>query len=200
MDNVESKEYMRIQLATNIRNKFSNVYDLLYYMDSEEKFKVLKELSQLIKEFLSDDDINKKFIELANNSTVKENSTNNELKVKAFEVIRNILIHFPIFEKWDDVFLTKNLLNWSNSKSNTILNFFENNKNSEIDYVIYTKEDDRFSPTHPIKMKILPLDDKKPVFLKDMITEDEVIWTFALIDYYLNYMGLGLDYDFYISA
>lgn len=200
MNNVETKEYMKVQLATNIRNKFRNVYDVLYCMNSEDKFKILKELSQLINEFLSDDDINKKFIELANNSTVEENSTNNELKVKVFEVIRNILIHFPIFEKWDEVFLTKNLLKWNDSKGKTILRFFEKNENSEIEYIIYTKEGDGFSPTHPIKMKIIPLDDNKPIFLKDMITEDEVIWTFALIDYYLNYMGLGLDYYFYVSV
>lgn len=33
-----------------------------------------------------------------------------------------------------------------------------------------------------------------------MISEDDVIWTFALIDYYLNYMDLGLDYFYYVSA
>ena len=160
----------------------------------------IKELSSLITEFLSADDINKKFIELANSSTVAENSSNNELKVEVFEVIRNILIHFPNFKKWDDVFLTKNLLRWNDPKGKTILKFFENNVNKKIDYVIYTKENDVFGPTHPITMKIFPLNDDKPVFLKNMISEDEVIWTFALIDYYLNYMNLGLDYFYYVSA
>ena len=200
MKNVDAKEYMRLQLATNIRDKFRNIYEVLYDLDSEEKFNILKELASLISEFLSDDDTNKKFIELANNSRVLENSNNNEIKVEVFEIIRNILIHFPIFKKWDDVFLTKDLLKWNNPKGNTILRFFESNINKEIDYIIYTKKDDVFGPTHPIKMKILPLSDSEPVFLKNMISENEVIWTFALIDYYLNHMNLGLDYFYYVSA
>lgn len=29
-----------------------------------------------------------------------------------FKCIRNILIHFPFFDSWDNVYVTKNLINW----------------------------------------------------------------------------------------
>lgn len=29
-----------------------------------------------------------------------------------FKWIRNILIHFPFFDSWDNVYVTKNLINW----------------------------------------------------------------------------------------
>lgn len=32
-----------------------------------------------------------------------------------FKCIRNILIHFPFFDSWDEVYVTKNLINWERS-------------------------------------------------------------------------------------
>ncbi len=30
-----------------------------------------------------------------------------------FKFIRNVISHFPLFEKWDEVYLTKALVNWN---------------------------------------------------------------------------------------
>lgn len=35
-----------------------------------------------------------------------------EIASEFFAFIRNILIHFPFFQTWDDVFINKNIVNW----------------------------------------------------------------------------------------
>lgn len=192
MDVKETKDFVEVNLAEKIRDKINYIYNSLY-ISSEEKFSILKEVSILITELLSTEETKKKFISLANSSKVKQNSENNDIKFKAFQIIRHIVTHFPFFNKWDDVFITNNLLNWNGKDNQSIKKFFNHNVNKEITYVIYTKSFDTWEPTHPVTMKVLPLSDDKPVFMKDMISEDDVIWTFGLIDHYLDFMGFGLE-------
>lgn len=192
MNVFETRNFVEIELAKRIRDKMNCIYDLLY-MTSEEKFSLLKELSLLITELLSMEETKKKFIALANSSKVKENSENNDIKFKTFEIIRHIVIHFPFFEKWDDVFITNALLNWNDKENQSIQKFFRRNIDKEITYMIYTKPFDKWEPTHPVTMKVLPINDDNPVFMRDMISEDDVIWTFGLIDHYLDFMGFGLE-------
>jgi hypothetical protein len=47
-----------------------------------------------------------------------------EIAGELFKVIRNVLMHFPFFTQWDDVNITKNLINW-HKPSQTIDRFFE---------------------------------------------------------------------------
>jgi hypothetical protein len=192
MNVFEARNFVEIELAKRIRNKMNCIYDLLY-MTSEEKFSLLKELSLLITELLSTEETKKKFIALANSSKVKENSENNDIKFKTFEIIRHIVIHFPFFKKWDDVFITNALLNWNDKENQSIQKFLKCNIDKEITYMIYTNPFDKWEPTHPVTMKVLPINDDNPVFMKDMISENDVIWTFGLIDHYLDFMGFGLE-------
>ena len=41
-----------------------------------------------------------------------------------FKVVRNIFVHFPVFETWDDVWVSKELVNWQNGGL-TIDRFFK---------------------------------------------------------------------------
>ncbi|KAI4446062.1 hypothetical protein C823_000579 [Eubacterium plexicaudatum ASF492] len=38
-----------------------------------------------------------------------------------FSFIRNLLLHFPIFKTWDEVYVNKNLATWS--KKDKLINF-----------------------------------------------------------------------------
>lgn len=190
MNRNEIKIYVERELAKKIREKMVSIYSLLA-MDSFGKYATIKELSQLITELLSNNDTQKRFIDLANESIA--NGNNNDAKFRTFEVIRNIVSHFPFFEKWDDVFITNNLLNWDGNNYRGIKNYFRDNANQTLVYEIYMKMNGNWEVAHTVKMNVLPIDDENAVFMKDMITEEDVIWTFCIIDCYLDYMGFGLD-------
>ena len=77
-----------------------------------------------------------------------------------------------------------------------MLTFYQTIKiicNKTLKYIIYTKQFDKWEPAHTVTMKVLPIADEKETYMKDMITENDVIWTFSLIDHYLDYMGFGLE-------
>lgn len=190
MNEQETNDFIIKQLAEKIRDKMVSL-DLLLNSSSEQKFSVIKELSPLITELLSKKEIRDKFVDLANSSKVKENSEDNNIKFKAFEIIRHIIIHFPFFDNWNDVFITNNLLSWNNKEHWAIKKFFS--KEAVFQYVIYTKNYDKWEPSRHVKMNVKKLDDSNPLYLKDVISEDDVIWTFGLIDHYLDFMGFGLD-------
>ena len=41
-----------------------------------------------------------------------------------FRTVRNIIVHFPFFDKWNDIYITKTMCNWL-KEGQTIDNFFE---------------------------------------------------------------------------
>lgn len=189
MNKNETRGYVERHLAEKIRYKMGCIEDLLADT-SDEKFAIISEVSLLITKLLSNEDTKKKFIELANRSTV--NGEDNDVKFRTFEIIRNIVSHFPFFETWDEVFITNNLLNWNGKNYDGIKKYFRENCDKTLKYIIYTKQFGKWEPAHTVTMKVLPIDDEKKVYMKNMITEDDVIWTFSLIDYYLDYMGFEL--------
>ena len=94
-----------------------------------------------------------------------------------FSFIRNLLLHFPIFNNWNDVYISKNLATWN--KAGTIHRFLE--KSSKI------KIDDKGTIHYRIweKSKKLMTDisisfpeeygDNNSIFLKDLVSEQEGI-------------------------
>lgn len=102
--------------------------------------------------------------------TFEEGYARDLLEIVAF--VRNLLFHFPIFEKWDDIYISKNmtltLINPNNdpSKKNMkgeIYNFL--NKPKAFDSLSFNK---RSTPS-VIYPKITS--DEEIVFLKDIIDE-----------------------------
>lgn len=111
--------------------------------------------------------------------TVKKQrpSMESEIGGSLFKFVRNVLAHFPVFETWDDVWVSKVLVNWQR-EGLTIDRFLKKySGHAEVKY--------RFWEAEKKKMTYMSIrfpkeygDDK--VYLKDMIAEKDGV-KFALI-------------------
>ena len=178
--------------AEKIKEKIDIALDYTYRFNvtDNEKFEVIKQLASLVSELLDKEGIKNKLIELANTSTV--NGEDNEIKIDTFDLIRNILIHFPIFETWDEICISKKLLKWNTDKSGQIIKYFEKNCNKTFKYRIFLNENDEWVERHTITVTIPELNDNNTIYLKDILSLDNAIWTFGIIDYYLKDLGLNI--------
>lgn len=164
----------------------------------KEKFELIKSLSSLVSELLDRNDLKEKLLDLANSSKI--NGEDNEIKIETFDFIRNILIHFPIFETWKEICISKKLLNWNRPYNGKIEKFLVNNLNKTFTYRIFLNENNEWVEKKTITVTVPELNDKNKIFLNDIITLEDAIWTFGILDYYLKDMGLNINmYKFSVS-
>lgn len=90
-----------------------------------------------------------------------------------FSFIRNLLLHFPIFDTWDDVYITKDLATWVKSgQINTFLkrcHGYQIDGQGSIKYRIWEEKTQKmayFSVNFPEQYE------QKRIYLKDIITEE----------------------------
>lgn len=153
--------------------------------DNEEMFNVIKEISAIFDEIIKIDSNRKEFESLLRDSIVGGDQY--ECKREMFRLIRHILVHFPVFNKWDDVFINRKIVRWNNNMYGGIEKFFDKYGGSKIDFSIYTKKDYFYDKTKSFSIKIPSLKDSEPVYLKDMISFEDVLWLFILVGYYLEW-------------
>lgn len=196
MNKEETKKYITNEFAKKIREIMTRYHcTYLYQLSSNEKFEIIKRVTSLTNELLKDKKIRAKFIELISKSTV--NGDNPELRFDTFEMIRNLNSHFPNFDTWDEVFISNELLTWDRNFS-SIKDYFNNNHDKSLNYDIYIKTPFGWEKRHTVKFIIPKLKNGVKLYLKDVISEDDVIWTFCLIDSLLEYLGLDIiDYSGY---
>lgn len=93
-----------------------------------------------------------------------------------FSFVRNLLLHFPIFENWDDVYISKDLATWN--KVGTIHKFLKESSKIKIDdkgtikYRIWEKS--KKLMTH-ISINFPEEYNDNKIFLKDIVSEKEGI-------------------------
>ena len=195
MDKIKKEvEQLIAEKIRNIMNKINFPYIIAH---DDEIFDKVQKLSALVTELLKDKEIKEKFEELANQSKV--NGENNDVKLEVFTMLRNIILHFPFFDKWEDIYLNRKILNWNRNKKGSIEKFFDKNKNKKLKYTIYMKHENKWNPEHEVNIEIPNLDDNKKIYLKDIISIKDILWTFAIIDYYLDYIGYTLDTNCHLS-
>lgn len=89
-----------------------------------------------------------------------------------FKLIRNILLHFPFFEKWDDVWITQSLVNLYSTRPQFIDKFLsENEGRDELKYRFWEENRKRMTYISVIFPKNYTSGGK--VFLKDILPEKE---------------------------
>lgn len=181
------------KLAFKIRETMSEISFPFEIVSEEWGFDIIKNTSFLIAELLSNKDTKNDFIKAASKS--KANGKNNEIWIESFEVIRDIIAHFPFFDSWDDIYLNRVLLNWNNKNLKNkkhIESFFDKYAGKEIGYDIYTHNGENWIVTHTAVMHIPKLKVYKKIYLKDIISFSDVIWTFCIIDYYISFMNFDV--------
>lgn len=93
-----------------------------------------------------------------------------------FSFVRNLLLHFPIFDNWDDVYISKDLATWN--KAGTIHKFLKESTKIKIDgkgtikYRIW--EESKKLMTH-ISINFPEKYNENKIFLKDIVSEKEGI-------------------------
>ena len=101
-----------------------------------------------------------------------------------FKFVRNVLAHFPIFESWDDVWISKELVNWQ-KEGLTIDRFLKAfSGHAEVKYRFW--EADKKKMTY-MSIRFPEVYDNNRVYLKDMISEkDGVKFLFIMMRNILN--------------
>ncbi|MCK5256625.1 MAG: hypothetical protein KAQ81_11415 [Deltaproteobacteria bacterium] len=101
-----------------------------------------------------------------------------------FKFVRNVLAHFPLFETWDDVWISKDLVNW-HKEGLTIDRFLKK-------YVGHEEVKYRFWEAEKKKMTYMSISFPKEygenkIFLKDMVAEkDGVKFSLMMMRQILN--------------
>ena len=163
-----------IEVLTLFYNKFYDLYDEIIddnflKENANIRFFKLKEAFSIYKELLNYKPI-KEYIQWMKKGgrPPLEGIIANDV----FSFIRNLLLHFPIFNTWDEVYVNKNLATWS--KVGQIDKFLNNCINIKIDgegkvhYRIWEEEKKKmtyFSINFPEKYE------ENNIYLKDFISE-----------------------------
>jgi hypothetical protein len=160
-------------------NRFYDLYDELYndsFFENNSHYRFLKirEIFSVYKELLNYDPIKQHLKYIKNGGRPPlEGFIVDDL----FSFVRNVLLHFPLFDKWDDVYISKTLATWN--RAGTIHQFLSKSIRIKIDgkgtvkYRIWEN-----SKKLMIYISInLPekYDDTNKLFLKDIISEKDGI-------------------------
>lgn len=192
------KEDIELLFAKKVMKLMEETYELLYYSGDDQekrKFELLIKLSSLTTELLKDEKIFNKMKKVAESSQV--NGDNVEDKFNTFKMIRNVVQHFPIFDSWEEIYISTDLLDWNNSNANQIKKYF--NSEREFSYKIFLKEEKEWVQKRKINIKTPKIGKSNTIYLKDILSLDDALWTFGSIDYYLQLLGLEIETRFIIS-
>ena len=165
----------QIKVLTLFYNKFYDLYDEIVsdtFLNKEPniRFFKLREAFSIYKELLSYQPI-KDYIEWMKKGG--RPPLEGVIADDLFSFIRNLLLHFPIFNTWDEVYINKNLATWS--KVGQIDKFLNKCINIKIDgkgtlkYRMWEEEKKKmtyFSVKFPEKY------DDNNIYLKDIISEE----------------------------
>ena len=103
-----------------------------------------------------------------------------EISESLFKFIRNTLLHFPFFDNWNDVWLSKNIVNWTQEKQ-SIDKFLEKYKgHNSIKYRIWEEKIKKMTYLFIRFPKEYKGDDR--IYLKDIVSEkDGVKFSYILM-------------------
>lgn len=160
------KELIFLNLAYNrffdLYKKFENYSNPL---SSEEKFSLLKNILQIYSECLKYEPIKYYLKFLAEKRPLGDTTS-----LKYFEVIRHILVHFPFFNKWDDVYFTQELIIWNGNHSKINSFFLDNEGKEEFKWRVWDENEKMMKYGYVIKFPNNYSKNSK-IYIKDLIDE-----------------------------
>jgi len=170
---------LEIEFLTLSYNRFYDIFDEVmadnfFDKDSWYRFSRIKDAFAIYAELLNYEPIKWIIEHLKKARPPMEAKIGSEL----FKFIRNVITHFPFFDKWDDVWINKSIINWYQI-GQTIDKFLERYKGHEtIKYRFWEAEKKRMtylSITFPKQYN-----NTTKIFLNDFLTEREGV-KFSLI-------------------
>ena len=104
-----------------------------------------------------------------------------------FKFVRNVISHFPLFDSWDQVWISRSLVNWNKSGQSIDTFLMKHCGKKPLGFAY--KDDDAPEGSFPTLVDInfpLKYDDESKIFLKDLISEKEgIIFSIAIMMYIL---------------
>ncbi len=100
-----------------------------------------------------------------------------EISGPLFKFIRNVIAHFPFYDKWDDVWISKKLINWKNANKSMDRFLKDYSGKPEVKYRF--KENSKSGFTYVTINFPAKYDDMK-IYLKNIISEEQGV-KFALV-------------------
>lgn len=174
----DCKEYEFLNLATN---RFLNLYEEInscsfMKLASETRLYKIKDFFSVYTELLAYQPI-KEYIEFIEKTRPPMESV---ICSEFVKFVRNILAHFPFFATWDDIYISKRLINWA-SDGRSIDKFLKKYQgHEEVQYRFKERASGEWRyPT--IKFPQAYNDDK--IFLKDIANEKDGILLCAVLMY-----------------
>lgn len=100
-----------------------------------------------------------------------------EISGQLFKFIRNVLAHFPFFNSWDEIWITKDLVNWNKTDQSIdrFLEKFKGNKSVKYRYKEKNKSDFNYATINFPKTY-----DNNEIYLRDIISEKDGV-KFAIV-------------------
>ena len=178
MKNNNNKPNQKERIALGLfYNRFYDLYEELSHDDffknkSSYRFYMIREIFSVYKELLGYKPIQYHIELIKKTRPPIEGIIVNDL----FSFIRNLLLHFPIFDNWDDVYISKDLATWN--KAGTIHRFLEKsskikiNDKGTIKYRIWEKSKKLMTY---IFINFPEEYNDNIIFLKDIVSEKEGI-------------------------
>lgn len=172
----ESKEYEFLYLATN---RFLDLYEEINnptFMDlpPETRLYKIKDIFSVYTELLSYPPIQDHVDFIEKTRPPMESVISREF----VKFIRNILAHFPFFTTWDEIYISKQLINWASDRLSVdrFLNKYQGHEDVEYRFMEANSRKWRYST---IKFPSVYNEDK--IFLKDMVNEKDGILLCVLL-------------------
>lgn len=177
---------LEIQFLTLAYNRFYDLYeevinDNFWDKSDWERFSKINQAYSIYAELLNYDPIKWVIEKLKTKRPPMESEIGSEL----FKFVRNVVSHFPFFTKWDDVWISKPIVNWYKD-GQTIDKFIKKYLgNSEVKYRFW--EVDKKLMTYLTISFPKEYSYKSKIYLKDIITEKEgVKFSFILMRQIIN--------------
>jgi len=164
------KELVFLTLAYNaFYDLYERIENKKTELKSNERFILLNKIFQIYNECLQYEPIKYylKFLE-------KNRPEADTISLKYFEVIRHIFVHFPFFDKWEDVYITRDLITWTDKHSRIDSFLLEHEGKEPFKWRIWDNNKKEMIYGYVINF---PKDYSKnsKIYLKDLIDENQGI-------------------------
>lgn len=182
-----------IQFLILAYNRFYDIFtevtdDSFWERDSWYRFSKVKDVFGVYSELLNYEPLRC----VLENMKISRPPMEAEIARELFRFIRNVIIHFPFFDSWDDIWVNQSLVNW-HKDSKFIDKFVKKYKGKETVKYRFWEANKKRTTYLSIHFPKHYEDDTK-IYLKDLLSErEEVTFAFILMKKVLDTQVLSID-------
>lgn len=162
----KNKDFLRLLNERFIKLREKIMDDDFFLIDEDRKFSIIKEILTVYSELLKGNRIK----ELIKNKKKSKNDNDDLFEYNFFNFIRHLLIHFPLYDNWNEVCFWESMINWS-SNSWTMDPFLRKNQEN---ITINISRKDKSKKYFNIYLN-QNYSENQEIYLKDIISEKDAV-------------------------